>query len=266
MKHCHHCGTVLPGTARFCHQCGQPQELQTYEESTVFEKEGSAEKGFIDSFFQILRKRVEEDFRSDQFQAYSELVYESGFRDTLYRRAAQHAEQPDEDAEPLLHHLLDYYIVHFCKKLNQVYFPEKILRYQELELESVDLFQMVLDYLDFANESETVYTDFLTMPLEKLKNAGKFFLFPEKEERILLICDQSFFGSCKEGFALTEKAIYWKAYLQTARKVAFTELHKIKRENEWITINGHFFNVNLSINLKLQMLLRKLKQWHLVDS
>lgn len=258
MKHCHHCGTVLPQSAKFCHNCGKPQELETLEDSTVFEIEGSEEKDFIEMFFQKLRQRVEEEFASDQFQAYSELVYESGFRDTLYRRAAQYAEQPT-DPDNILNDLLDFFIVHFCKKLNQVYFPEAILKYQNLNTGKIDLFKMALDYLDFANESETVYTDFLAMPLEKLKNAGKFFLFPEKEERILLICDQSFFGSCREGFALTEKAIYWKAYLQTARKVAYSELETIKREKDWITINGHFFNVNVSINLKLQMLLRKLK-------
>lgn len=257
MKHCHHCGTVLPEAAKFCHNCGKPQIPQSNEDSTVFEKDGSTEKEFINLFFQMLRQRVEETFSSDQFQAYSEMVYQSGFRDTLYRRAAQYAEKP-EDPTPILLDLLDFFIIHFCKKLNHVYFPEAILKYQNLKPDQIDLFKMALDYLDFANESETFYTDFLTMPLEKLRNAGKFFLFPEKEERILLICDQSFFGSCKEGFALTEKAIYWKAYLQTARKVAFKELKEIKREKEWITINGHFFNVSLPINLKLLMLLRKL--------
>lgn len=258
MKHCHHCGTVLPEAAKFCHNCGKPQESQTQEEPTIFDQEDSAEKEFIDLFFQMLRKRIEEEFLSDKFQAYSEMVYESGFRDTLYRRAAQYAEEQDAPG-PTLNDLLDFFIIHFCKKLNQVYFPEAILSYQNVEEDQIDLFKMTLDYLDFANESETYYTDFLAMPLEQLRNAGKFFLFPDKEERILLICDQSFFGSCKEGFALTEKAIYWKAYLQTARKVAFKDLTEIKREKDWITINGHFFNVNLGLNLKLQMLLRKLK-------
>lgn len=266
MKHCHHCGTVLPDSAKFCHNCGKPQQASIFEESTVFEKEGSAEKDFIDLFFSLLRQRVEDDFQSDQFQAYSERVYESGFRDTVYRRAAQFAEAPDTDPHLNIHSLIDFFIIHYCKDFTPVYLPEAILKYQDLSPGQIDLFKMVLDYLDFANETEKVYTDFLTMPIEKLKNAGKFFLFPKKEERILLICDQSFFGSCKEGFALTERAIYWKAYLQTARKVPYVELNEIKREKDWVTINGHFFNVNTSVNLKLQMLLRKLQSMYVTRS
>ena len=97
------------------------------------------------------------------------------------------------------------------------------------------------------------------VPIDKLKNAGKFFLFPERDERILLICDQSLLGSCKEGFALTERGLYWKAQLQTARKVAYTALESVRREKDWLLINGDFFHANPSLDLKMMKLLKKLQ-------
>ena len=98
------------------------------------------------------------------------------------------------------------------------------------------------------------------MPVEKVKNAGKFFLFPEIEERILFICDQSAFGSCKEGFAMTDKALYWKAYLEKAKVVHYDNIRILEKAKNWITINGFFFNVNQGINVKLLKLLRKIDQ------
>ena len=118
---------------------------------------------------------------------------------------------------------------------------------------------MIPDYLALDLEGEKVYTDFLKMPLDKLKNASKSFLFPEKDEKILFICDQSILGSCKEGFAMTEKALYWKAHLEKARAVDYRLLDEIKRTKEWISINGDFFNVSPSINLKMMKLLKKLR-------
>ena len=269
MQKCPNCHTELSNLALFCHECGA---ILSFEEKTPDQPKAEAlEQQILGQFFVALKKRVEEEWHSDKYQLYSERLYDSGFREIVHRRALElsegfsdNASQQDVPVElemqisVIFEELLDFFFIHYCKDINDVYLPEAILKYQQIDPAELNLFQMVFDYLNLDHEDEDYYTDFLQMPMKKLTNAGKFFLFPGKKEKILIIFDQSFFGSLKEGFALTEKAIYWKAYLQTARKVTFTELQKIQKEKEWITINGHFFNVNRSINLKMMKLLKKL--------
>ncbi len=276
---CLNCQTELPAGARFCFNCGVPQpppqeEKQAPPQARV-DLQGNVEQQLAEQFFSALRRRVEEELQASRFQAYSERLYESGFRDTLQRRAGQLAEELNtlsqegelppalinRKVESLFEKLLDYFIIHYCRDINELNLPEAILRYQDKALDDIDLLQMVLDYLDFENEpDEKVFTDFLKMPVDKLKNAGRFFLFPERNERIFLICDQSLFGSCKEGFALTEHAFYWKAQLQTARSVPYTSIRELRREKEWLLIDGHFFNASPSLNVKIMKLLAKLRQ------
>lgn len=275
MKPCPNCQTLLPDEARFCIQCGAPQSL--YSERGVpalVDWDEDIAPQITARFFTSLQDKVREEYGLTEHLPFSERVYESGFRDIVERRAQQVGEKLETQLNldaislktankkvlALLEELTDFFIIRYCQDLLQVRLPESILKYQHLTLEEIDLFQMVLDYLDFAHESEVVYTDFLVMPVEKLKNAGRSFLFPEKDEKILLICDQSLFGSCKEGFALTEKAIYWKAHLQKARQVRYDQLQGVEKEKDWININGYFFNVNASLNQKMLKLLKKLHQ------
>lgn len=235
------------------------------------------EQQLAEQFLHALRKRVEEEHNAARFQAYSERLYESGFRDTVFRRSAQLAEelqalsrQARADARRinrsvalLFEGLLDYFVIHFCKDINEVQLPEAILKFEGLEWHEINLFDMILAHLDFEHEpEEKAYTGLLKMPVDKLKNAGKFFLFPERAERILFICDQSLLGSCKEGFAMTEKALYWKAQLQTARRAGYESLQDIRREKDWLLINGHFFHASPSLDLKMLRLLRKIRLLH----
>ncbi|MCO6490640.1 MAG: zinc ribbon domain-containing protein [Phaeodactylibacter sp.] len=277
---CHRCQTSLPPGARFCFNCGAPQPEAPKREAKpppkpMVDLDGDIEKQLIELFFQALRLRVEEEHREEQFQAYSERLYESGFRDTVYRKASHLAEElralqkksaatPREANRRIVESFeeqLDYFIIHHCQDINDTPLPEAILRWQGMGREDADLFQLSLDYLDFAGEpDEAVYTDFLKMPVDKLKNAGRFFLFPEKEERIFFICDQSLLGSCREGFALTSRALYWKAQLQTARKAPYATLESVRRERDWLLVNSHFFNANPSLNLKMMKLLKKLNR------
>ncbi len=274
MKKCQECGTELPLEAKFCFNCGAPQPEIREQEQVVLEPGADLTQRIIDQFFPALRIRIKEEMSGGEYARYAERVYESGFRDLLHRRAGGIADKIEQShAEGLIDQqaidywiekfnseLLDYFLIRHCKDLNPLPIPEAILRYQDATWPALNLFQMALDYLDFAHEKEVVYTDFLIMPMDKLKNASKSFLFPAPKEKILLICDQSLFGSCKEGFALTENALYWKAHLEKPQQVAYSNIKSVVRSKEWLMINDSFFNVNSGFNLKMMKLLKKIKQ------
>ncbi len=235
---------------------------------------GNVEQQIESQFFLAFRERIETEHHPNRLEAYTERLYQSGFQEVIVRRAEQLAAQIHvlDQAEELnerrleglltnaFEDLLDYFIIRHCTDLNAVTLPEAVLSYQGLRYEDVNLFQMVMHYLDFAREEETIYTDFLSMPLDKLKNASLSFLHPQPEERIYFICDQSILGSVREGFAMTERALYWKAPLEPARQVIYDNLQTIERKKDWITINGLFFNVNQSLNFKMLKLLKKIKR------
>jgi hypothetical protein len=266
MKICPKCKTELPDVARFCFHCGEPQRVSSRSappEEPAWRDDPVTY--FVEAFMKTLRQRVAEEQGEEHHPLYNERLYQSGFRDTLQRRAEQFGQRAagitdGRKVRRQVAELVDYFQVRHCADLNQTPWSEAVLKYQGFSLAEIDLFQMALDYLDFAHESETVYTDFLQMPMEKLRTAGQYFLFPEKKERILLICDQSIMGTCREGFALTEKALYWKAHLANPAKVFFSDLREINPEKDWIKINGQFFNANPSLNIKMMRLLRAIQR------
>lgn len=279
MKQCHQCSTVLPDEARYCMQCGIPQfQLLEDKPKDLLDLEMELAPQLNHRFFQALRERVKEEQSLDLLSYYVDRLHEYGFMETVRLRNDQLAEEIKEllvrsgadrvKIEKLIQGtfdtLLDFFIIHHCKDFNKIALPEAILKYQEVHVEEIDLYRMILDYLDFGGEDEEVYfaDEFFTMPADKLKNAGRHFLFPAKEERIFLICDQSLFGSCREGFAFTEKALYWKAHLQKNRQVNYSGIESVKKEKDWITINDFFFNVNSTLNVKVMKLMRKLHQLH----
>ncbi|RMG78858.1 MAG: hypothetical protein D6714_17290 [Bacteroidetes bacterium] len=289
---CPECGAENAVDSRFCFICGKaffsekekagPEPHSTPEPepqpgpdlNDLFEAPPleEIETDISEKFTLALRHRIEEEHDTAQLETYLLHFARSGFKQTFDFRIRQLAEQVLKFRETGQTHrekrllndafeeALDYFIIHYCKNINTIPLPDAILKYQTIRRDKVDLGKMIMDYLDFENEPEKVFTDFITMPVQKLKNAGQTFLFPQKAERIFFICDQSLLGSCKEGFAMTEKAIYWKAHFEPAQRVAYDALDVVRREKEWITINGLFFNVNPSLNLKLMKLLKRIKR------
>lgn len=271
---CPDCGAENSINAKFCFHCGmmffseeKPPLNDLFEENPV----ENIEQELVDDFKEAFKKRIEAEHNPEDYPQYVELFNHSDFRTGFEFRMKQLAEQvkglresgksntETDFVQRAFQELLDYFIIHYCKHLNEIALPEAILKYQNVKLEDIDIAQMILDYLDFEKEDEVVYTDFVAMPFQKLKNATQSFLFPEKDEKILFICDQTVLGSCKEGFALTQKGIYWKAHFEPAKQISYSELEEIIRQEDWITINEQFFNVNPSVNLKLMKLLKKLK-------
>lgn len=156
--------------------------------------------------------------------------------------------------------LAEYLIVGFGTALHARAFPEAVLRYQGSLWGKMDLFGMVNTYLDLEQEYEVVYRDFITMPKRKLRNATQNFLLARRDEVIYFIVDQSLLGSASNGFACTNRSLYWKNPLQPNHAVYFSDLKSIKMASSCLWINGHFFDAGYSINLKLALLLEKIRR------
>lgn len=281
MSNCVSCRRTLPAGARFCLFCGAEQPVDLL--FNINPDSAQLEQDIAELYFPALKQRIADMFGLVDPQPFLERVYASGFRDLVQRRSQQAAEQINNRhfnntqlnafLEDLLEDLLDFFLIRHCADLfssseaglselkkNNFSFPQAILAWQQYTPNREELYQMVLDYLDIENEELPLYADLLRMSKEQMRNAGKFFLSPEREERIFVIGDLSVLGSCREGFALTETALYWKAPLQTARRVLYAELDSVKREDDWLLINGHFFNAGLGLNLKIFLLLKKMKR------
>jgi len=72
--------------------------------------------------------------------------------------------------------------------------------------------------------------------------------------------DQSLLGNLKNGFALTDSGLYWKSLLQPNHAVFFKDLRPVTTEEKSLRINDHFFDAGRRLNLKLALLLEKLRR------
>ena len=181
--------------ARYCSHCGAPQfqPLQSGERRRL-DLEQPLEPQLNRLFFAGLRRHIDEEQPGADLDRYIERLYEYGFFETVRLRAGQLAEeirrgiresgadenrihrQVDDDFDDLT----DYFLIHHCKDINPVPLPEAILKYQQKKLFEIDLNSLILDYLDLEREEEDYFlsSGFLAMPADKLRNAGKSFLFP----------------------------------------------------------------------------------------
>ncbi len=276
---CKSCQATLPEGARFCPQCGAPQpqpQLQGPVEP-LLDLSGDLPEQLNGLFMSTLKHKLLEEQPGTAFEDYAELLYSSGFRDRLAQKYAHlseslrllqdsgtPAQRLNHKIEREMDELTDQFVIHFARALNTINLPEAILRYQgPRSRTALPVGQAIFDYLHFSDQpKETVYTDFIQMPKTKLRNAGKSYLkTASRAERVLFICDQSLLGSCKEGFAMTEHGLYWKAQLQPPAHAHFAAAPTVAREKDWLLIDGHFFNANPTLNIRLMKLLRKLSTW-----
>lgn len=295
-KFCHRCGDNIiektkpcpachgqsPLASVFCHHCGfhfngRPVSDSLYEPMYVLDFDPDTLADQVKAlFFGSLRKRIEEEHDITRYSDYVERFYRSKFREIYDVRAEQIAEDamiqwerfgreafPDIDRRINLafEGLLDYFIIQFCPDLNGVILPSAILKYEKVQSGKTDLGQMIRDFLDFSREDEVFYFDFISMHKELLENICKSFLFAERREKIWFICDLSLKKNGKEGFAMTDRGLYWRAPFDKPRSVCYSDIREIKKDKNWLTVNGHFFNANPSLNLKMCKLLKKLRGW-----
>lgn len=286
---CASCQTENLPEAKFCIQCGQslqapPQDqpAATAQRSYVprYPVTGRTPSAILEQlkahFFQALQERVTLQSTASKYGAYVDVYYDSGFHyhseaqlkalvDILLPLVELNSERAHIRIDQLLDDqyeaLLDRFTIDHTKHLNLIQLSNSVLRYEAINSPTdLPIDQLIFDYLDLDREhNEKIYTNFKEMPLAKIKNASQHFLFPARNEPILVIGDQTLFGSCKEGFAFTTAALYWKAHFNKAQRVYFTELYDIEREEEWLNINGQYFHVSPSLNFKITKLLRKLQ-------
>jgi hypothetical protein len=224
-------------------------------------------------FFEEL-KRLAAWLLPNRVEDYLREVYIQNFTTTVARRAEQMSEEFAElnfrqslPSVIALERLLEssvtnlalFHIVNNCKEFNPVVLSPRIMRHERAIMGKFNLQELIFDYLDFPSERERIYVDFLSMPFNTLQNAAKHFVFAAKDEYIYFISDQTIFGSGKEGFAMTEYGLYWKAPMEKPQKVYYHHLARLERKKSGIYINGHYFSVTPSVNIKMLLLLEKLK-------
>lgn len=282
IKSCPACQETNPLASVFCHHCGfhfegKQRHGSVYQTMYVldFQRPDLTEQVKA-HFFRSLRRRVEEEHDIARYSDYVERFYQSRFAEIYTLRARQIAEDastqwqrfgqnalPDIDRriDHAFEGLLDYFVIQFCPDLNGLILPEAILKYDSVQPGKTDLWQMIGDFLDFERENEVCYFDFVAMPEAYLANACKNYLFADRKERVFFICDLSLKGNCKDGFAMTDRGLYWRAPFGKAHRVLYHEIHELRKEKEWLTVNGYFFTVNPGMNLKMCKLLKKLRGW-----
>ncbi|MGK0387576.1 MAG: hypothetical protein ACI94Y_000302 [Maribacter sp.] len=298
-RFCHGCGEKTKGSpvkcpscesenargAKFCMQCGCALSVRldssvdkkyTVSYPLNFAKIGQLSDQISGHFFTHLKKRIVAEHPSRTYNEYVTAFYDSSFDKRFAIKATQLAEETytihcrqdstilqetDRLLERSFDSLIDHFIIMHCKDLNEVNIPESILKYNGKTKNEINVEEMIFDYLDLDNEKkEKFYLDFIAVPQSKIKTAAQSFLFADKKEMVYLLCDQTVFGSCKEGFAITERGIYWKAHFNKAFAVHYENLQEIKREKDWININDRYFHVNPSFDFKMMKLLQKMKE------
>ncbi len=257
---CWNCRGQLPNSAVFCPNCGAKQfddKVNTHDQLKI---------NLQHSFKQYLN-----DFLYQNFGAFkSKKILAAYDSDTLFKnqldRQIESMISSLQKNEPSFSQQLinrNFYALVHQFLINQdkttLGFPlkENIVAYLWEKWQDLNLLRMALDFLDFANEDDlVVYTDLSRVPVKHVKNALNNFLFPEVEERILLICDVNFIRNFKNGFALTDRGVYWKEPISKPQSISYDRIGALELTENWLTINGLFFNARLSLNIKLMLYLR----------
>ncbi|MBR9919337.1 MAG: zinc ribbon domain-containing protein [Bacteroidetes bacterium] len=265
---CSTCGTINPKDAQSCMHCGT-----TFVESPpvadVFEPPSTEEieQMLADAFMRELERNVVDQQDRRLVDQYFQRFHESSFRNDLEKRLEQMAEPLARDSVSELPpetifdigDLVDFFLIQHCSDLNVVYLPEKMLKYSGIDGNQTDLYRMALDYLAFDHEDVRIYTDFLAMPERTLKQASRSFLFADRNEKLWFICDQTMIGSGKAGFAMTNHSLFWKAPMEPPHVFRYGHSLTVEFEENWINLNGAFFDAGKSLNVRMSKLLRRLQ-------
>ncbi|MEM6879399.1 MAG: GNAT family N-acetyltransferase [Bacteroidota bacterium] len=249
----------------------------------VFDSEDFDQAGNIDwsgtlmtdfrSFFKNqFRSRITDYFGEEAVEVYENARRQSDFQQTVSTQLAALADwvrtsrtlptwknmQGYRRLLTVTEALIEFFLVEGAKHIHGGIWPQRLLRHQAQTWDNADLFALVMDYLDFDSESETVYTDFVRMPAKVLRNVTSRFLQAARDERVLFVCDQSLLGTGKDGYAMTDVAIYWRPVLQGRQRLLYQEIETLTNHKDHLRINGLYLDAGASLNIKIALLLRRL--------
>jgi len=112
--------------------------------------------------------------------------------------------------------------------------PVRPVDIENLEAEILKVFVDFED-MDVLHSRETV-------PAKKLRNARKSFnILPE--EKVILVYDNTVFGSNKDGFALCETGIYWKKTWLNDSKRSYITWDEFARRDVWADTENYDFHL-----------------------
>lgn len=274
IKSCIFCRKEMPKEALFCPHCGerQPFKSEIPKINTYLDFALPLLPQIRDQFFLSLKIRMEREHPSLAFNVVAERVYTSGFRDDLSLKFEKLAASIEDDlkmdilsipflnlkVEDLFENLIDFFLLKFCQDLILDAFPIDILKFQNLLPGEIDWVQLIAVYLQPEKSGIRYYMNFNTLDPIKIKQFTSYFLYPEPLERIFLVADLSLLANGSEGFALTDKAIYWRSPFKKEKSIPYHLLKDVRIEKSWLLINDHYFNVNAFINSRLIRLLSKI--------
>lgn len=276
---CPSCNTINPSETSYCLQCGTSMEapissLDTNYKTTYplsFKDTKSLPAQINTHFLKALNRRINIDYPSSTFNDYVNIFHESDFKHFFDQKAnllaeatyTIHAKQmPSEpmDIDILLNshfdRLLNQFLSQYCQKLTGESLPSNPSFYDDSV--SVNSHQMAINFLVPEEQKEKYYTDLETITPIKLQNAKDSFLFAQPDETIFLIYDQTVYGSCREGFALTDKALFWKSHFKQAHQVYFADLKILEKQGSGLNINNLFFDVDSGVNGRVLHYLKRI--------
>lgn len=279
-KFCNSCTHENPAEAKYCFHCGYVIEsgasynMQHYRAEYPLDFLETSRLPFqIKSyFFKTLKKSVENDIDLGEFEDYVDRFYESDFKNDFEIEALQIAEEaytihshqrPTQDKEidlllkKVFNLLINRFIIMHAEDLGNRSMSPAVLEYTDVPRRQLDVNQMITDFLDVKNEEGIWYEGVDKMSETTLENAQSKWLFLGNNEECILLFDSSVFGSCKEGFALTDKCIYWKDHFSEPLQISYNQIRKVEKTSKGISINNAIFNFNPSVNSKIAELLKR---------
>jgi len=280
---CLKCSTPNPSNAKFCFNCGYPINIQYVPKVHIsprfkldFDDVITLPIQLKEAFLLYISYLSELEGTEDS------LVHglERSFENTGFRRAVfdekilalitiieELYEESQAAAFPLIEMHIDQtfldlgelFWIKYMPSLQLYPMPKDILNYQDSSANTVNLQQMVQDYLNLEEEPLVHYVHAVNIPLKKLSNARKGFFKHDSGEFPIVFIDQTIFGSGKEGLIFSQKGIYWKAAFHKSEMISFKQLNEIKYFSKHIEINGLYCNLTESLNYKMYKLLNRLK-------
>lgn len=280
---CLKCSTPNPGNAKFCFNCGFPINVQYTPKAHIsprfkldFNDIATLPAQLKDAFLLYVSYLSELEGNAENQAHLAETTFEtSGFRRDIFdevviKLVAQLEKfyQIDNAAAfPKIEKQIDLsfldlgelFWIKYMPSLQRFPLSKSILNYQGSIKASINLQQMIQDYLQLSEETLVYYLHAVDIPIKKLSNARKSFFNHDSGEFPIVLIDQTLFGSSKEGLVFSQKALYWKAAFHKSMRVPFEKINNLKYYTNYLEINGAYCNLTETLNYKIYKLLNRLK-------